>query len=113
MLCLKIDERLFGQEHAAVPGVGFVRGSLSSQSLTRRRSSLHCVRGPGHLSRIEPTYLAADTAAMAKKSEPAQPIRWDIYRAGAKARPVGAVEAADEDLGDREGRQGVQGHHTS
>ena len=75
---------LSAQERADVAGVGFMRGGLSRQTLTRPRSSLHSVRGPGHLSRIEPTYLVADTAGMAKKPEPAQPIRWDIYRAAAK-----------------------------
>jgi hypothetical protein len=34
---------------------------------------------------------------MAKKPEPAQPIRRDLYRAAAKATPLGTVEAADED----------------
>lgn len=34
---------------------------------------------------------------MAKKPEPPAPIVWDIYRAAAKLRPMGAVEAADAD----------------
>jgi hypothetical protein len=33
---------------------------------------------------------------MAKKPEPPQPIRWDIYRATAKLPSVGTVEAASE-----------------
>jgi hypothetical protein len=33
---------------------------------------------------------------MAKKPEPPKPTTWDIYRAAAKLRPLGAVEAVDE-----------------
>jgi hypothetical protein len=34
---------------------------------------------------------------MAKKPEPPPPTIWDIYRAAAKLRPLGTVEAADAD----------------
>jgi len=35
---------------------------------------------------------------MAKKPEPApKPIRWEIYKAAAKAKLVGTIEAADAD----------------
>ncbi len=33
---------------------------------------------------------------MGKKPEPPKPTNWDIYRAAAKARLLGTVEAADE-----------------
>jgi len=33
---------------------------------------------------------------MAKKPEPPKPITWNILYAGAKARPLGEVEAMDE-----------------
>ena len=33
---------------------------------------------------------------MAKKPESTQTIRWDIFKAGAKLRPLGTVEAPDE-----------------
>jgi hypothetical protein len=33
---------------------------------------------------------------MAKKPEPPKPVTWDVYRAAAKLRPLGTVEAADE-----------------
>jgi hypothetical protein len=36
-------------------------------------------------------------AGIAKKLEPPKPLRWDMYRAAAKLRPLGAVEAADAD----------------
>jgi hypothetical protein len=34
---------------------------------------------------------------MTRKTEPPQPTRWDIYRAAAKGKPLGTVEAADAD----------------
>ena len=34
---------------------------------------------------------------MARKPEPTKPIIGDVYRAAAKLRPLGAVEAADEE----------------
>ena len=34
---------------------------------------------------------------MAKKPEPTKPISWEILYAGKKAKPLGDVEAADED----------------
>ena len=33
---------------------------------------------------------------MPKKPEPPQPTIWDVYRAAAKLRPLGTVEAANE-----------------
>jgi hypothetical protein len=33
---------------------------------------------------------------MAKKPEPSAPVRWNIYKAAAKAVWLGTVEAADE-----------------
>jgi hypothetical protein len=34
---------------------------------------------------------------MARKPEPPPPLSWDIYRAAAKAKWIGSVEAADAD----------------
>ncbi len=46
---------------------------------------------------VEATYLAADTCrAMAKKPEPPKPLTWDIFKAAAKLRPLGTIEAVDE-----------------
>jgi hypothetical protein len=33
---------------------------------------------------------------MAKKPEPPKPLTWDIFKAAAKLRPLGTVEAVDE-----------------
>jgi len=45
---------------------------------------------------IEGTNLQADTASMAKQlPKPQAPTIWDVYRAAAKLRPLGTVEAAD------------------
>ena len=33
---------------------------------------------------------------MAKKPELPTPVRWDVYRAAAKLRPLGTVEATSE-----------------
>jgi hypothetical protein len=33
---------------------------------------------------------------MARKPEPPAPITWEIFKAAAKLRPLGTVEAADE-----------------
>jgi hypothetical protein len=46
---------------------------------------------------------------MAKKPEPPTPVRWDIYRAAAKLRPLGTVEAADKAEANRESRGRIQG----
>jgi hypothetical protein len=46
-------------------------------------------------STIERTYLAADTGRMARKPEPAQPIRWDIYRVVSKGKLLGTIEAGN------------------
>jgi hypothetical protein len=37
------------------------------------------------VSRIEGTYLAADTPRMAKKREPPKPTTWNIYKIATKA----------------------------
>jgi hypothetical protein len=42
---------------------------------------------------VEPTYLAANTAAMAKKPEPPKLVTWDVYRAAHKPKIVGSVQA--------------------
>ena len=49
------------------------------------------------MHRVEPTYLAADTAwAMAKKPETPALIRWDVFKIAKKSVWVGSVEAPDE-----------------
>jgi hypothetical protein len=46
---------------------------------------------------VERTYLAADTAGIAKPpTEPPKPTSWDIYKAASKAIWVGSVEAPDK-----------------
>jgi hypothetical protein len=47
-------------------------------------------------SKIEETYLPADTAGMAKKSEPPKPVTWNIYKFASKAVWLPTVEASDE-----------------
>jgi hypothetical protein len=46
---------------------------------------------------IERTYLAANTAGMAKKLEPPKLVTWDVYRAANKPKIVGSVQAVDAD----------------
>jgi hypothetical protein len=54
-------------------------------------------RGPGLFSWIAPTYLAANTAGMAKKPEPPPELMgWSVYKIAKKAAWLGIVEAPDE-----------------
>ena len=51
----------------------------------------------GQLSQsIERTWLAADTAGMAKKPEPPKLLRWNLYKIASKAVWLGEIEAPDE-----------------
>jgi hypothetical protein len=54
------------------------------------------MEGRGSVSRIERTYLPADTCRMAKKPEPPTPARWDVYKIAKKAIWLGTVEAPDK-----------------
>jgi hypothetical protein len=47
---------------------------------------LRCsMEGRGSVSRIERTYLPADTSRLAKKPEPPKSIRWNVYKIASKA----------------------------
>jgi hypothetical protein len=45
---------------------------------------------------VERTYLAANTAGMAKKPEPPPLSTWDVFKIGKKSVWLGLVEAPDK-----------------
>jgi hypothetical protein len=63
---------------------------------TRLEKVKGVLKGRGPFSRIEGTYLAADTCHMAKKPEPPKPIIWNVYKIASKGLWLGTVEAPDE-----------------